>query len=167
MTTCFVYSKIETEFQFIFYAEFLFAMGGPFILAGIYRTKQRELILDFLRENSNLHFTADDIANHFANKGIRIGRATVYRYLGLLVESNMVRKYPLGNGASACYQFINDTSQCSNHYHLKCNGCSKLIHMECSDLDKLFHHLEDKHGFRADATQTIVYGNCAECAKNN
>ena len=136
-------------------------------MAGIYRTKQRELILSFLRENSHLHLTADDISNHFSNRNILIGRATIYRYLNLLVEKNIVRKYHLGDGASACYQFVDNSSRCNRHYHLECNGCGKLIHMECDDLDSLFCHLEDKHGFRADPVQTVVYGDCAECANKH
>ena len=136
-------------------------------MSGVYKTKQRELILCFLKENSDLHITADDISNHFSNQGIRIGKATIYRYLNILVENNTIRKYPLGDGTSACYQFIDNSSHCSEHYHMKCNGCGKLIHMECDDLDQLFGHLEDKHGFRADPVQTIVYGDCAECAKKH
>ncbi|NLM60574.1 MAG: transcriptional repressor [Clostridiales bacterium] len=132
-------------------------------MAELYKTKQRELIYNFLKENSSLHITADEISEHLKKQGSRVSMATIYRYLDRLVASKVVRKYHLGNGESACYQYIEDTSDCSGHFHLKCTGCGELIHMECSDLEKFFCHLRDEHNFRADLTQTVVYGECEKC----
>ncbi|MGI6578419.1 MAG: Fur family transcriptional regulator [Eubacteriales bacterium] len=132
-------------------------------MAGLYRTKQRELIYSFLKKNSDLHITAEEISDHLKRQGSRVGKATIYRYLDRLVADNVVRKYHLGSGTSACYQYIEDKSRCAEHFHLKCIGCGELIHMECNDLERFFCHLRDKHDFKADPTQTVVYGECAKC----
>jgi Fur family ferric uptake transcriptional regulator len=132
-------------------------------MAESYRTKQRELIYNFLKENGDLHITADEIAEHLKKQGSRVSLATIYRYLDRLVARNIVRKYHLGNGTSACYQYIEDTPDCTGHFHLKCMGCGELIHMECSDLEHFFSHLRDRHNFKADLSQTVVYGECAKC----
>lgn len=131
-----------------------------------YKTRQRELILNYLIENRDAHITADNVADHLKSRGTPIGKATIYRYLDKLVEQNAVRKYPLGNGASACYQYVEETSGCMAHYHLMCVSCGKLIHMECKNLNDFFCHLQAEHSFKADPARTIVYGECSECGKH-
>lgn len=44
-----------------------------------YNTRQRELILEYIKENADSHLTADDIAD--ALKAEQVGKTTVYRYL--------------------------------------------------------------------------------------
>ena len=44
-----------------------------------YNTRQRELILDYIKKNAKKHLTADDIAD--ALKAEQVGKTTVYRYL--------------------------------------------------------------------------------------
>jgi len=131
----------------------------------IYKTKQRELILNYLIKNRDEHITADDVSDHLRQQGTSVGKATIYRYLDKLVAANVVRKFALGKGSSACYQYIGEAQGCMAHYHLMCTGCGKLIHMECSDLDRIFCHLSEKHSFKADPAKTIVYGECQECSR--
>lgn len=132
---------------------------------GKYRTRQRELILNYLIENKDIHVTAEEVSDHLKRRGTSVGRSTIYRYLDRLVSQNIVRKFYLGSGTSACFQYVDDKSACLEHYHLMCTGCGKLIHMECTDLDEIFCHLARKHSFRADPVKTVVYGECAECTR--
>ena len=48
-----------------------------------YNTRQRELILDYIKKNAKKHLTADDIAD--ALKSENVGKTTVYRYLEKLL----------------------------------------------------------------------------------
>lgn len=61
-----------------------------------YNTRQRELILDYIKKNAKKHLTADDIAD--ALKAEQVGKTTVYRYLEKLCEQNIVRKFILSEG---------------------------------------------------------------------
>ena len=128
-----------------------------------YRTRQRELILQFLMENRQRHLSAEEIGDYLRAQGSPVSRATIYRYLDRLTEQGKVRRYFLEEGTGACYQF-SDGEGCREHFHLKCLGCGKLFHVECDYLDQVQAHIYAHHQFTIDNTKTVLYGLCACCA---
>lgn len=128
-----------------------------------YRTRQRELILEYLIQNSNRHICADDIVAHLKQRGTAVGKSTVYRYLDKLVEQNAVRKYVWEEGKSACYQYAPPNNACTHHFHLKCTACGQLLHMECSWLNEVAEHVSQEHQFKIDQSKTVLYGLCSQC----
>lgn len=126
-----------------------------------YRTKQRQAILNFLRDSGNQHLSAEDIVVHLKAAGNPVGKATVYRYLDKLIDQGLVRKYLMAEGGAACFQYLEEcTPSC---HHLKCTDCGKLIHLECSYLNDLKGHLEKRHHFLMDDAMTLLYGRCEQC----
>ena len=109
-----------------------------------YNTRQRELILDYIKKNAKKHLTADDIAD--ALKAEQVGKTTVYRYLEKLCEQNIVRKFILSEGKSACFQY-NDEQQCHDHFHMKCLKCGRLFHLECDHLKDIAAHISKNARF--------------------
>ena len=128
-----------------------------------YRTRQRELILQFLMENRQRHLSAEEIGDYLRAQGSPVSRATIYRYLDRLTEQGKVRRYFLEEGTGACYQF-SDGEGCREHFHLKCLGCGKLFHVECDYLAQVQAHVYAHHQFTIDNTKTVLYGLCAACA---
>lgn len=128
-----------------------------------YKTKQRAKIIDFLKENKEVHLTADDIINHFKNEEKPISKATVYRALESLLNENIIRKYVLQDKSSACYQFVESPNECQNHYHMKCLKCGNLVHLECEEINELQNHILKYHNFKIDLCSTVLYGNCENC----
>ena len=127
-----------------------------------YETKQSKLVCEYLKNNAEKHFSAEDVYFALLGEGGKIGRTTVYRQLDRLVIEGKVRKFSSGDNEPCCYQFA-DCDHCHNHYHLKCSGCGKLIHTECDFLDNLSAHIFNDHKFKIDNSQTIFYGICDEC----
>ncbi len=125
-----------------------------------YKTKQRELILEYLRKNSDSHLTAQGVSDGLREYGV--GKSTVYRYLDKLCEEGLVRKYILKEGNSACFQYTGG-AQCSSHFHLKCLNCNALVHLDCDHLKETEEHINEHHGFSVDTSRTVFYGICAEC----
>lgn len=130
-----------------------------------YNTKQGELIFGLLRESGGRHMTAEDISRSLSENGFKVGKATVYRHLEKLISDGKVRKFVLHDGESACYQFVGDSGECCNHYHLKCSRCGKLLHVECDFLDEVAKHIFEHHGFTLSEENTVLYGVCADCAE--
>ncbi len=130
----------------------------------VYKTKQRQAILDLLDKNTDCHLTADEIFEALAKNSVRVSRTTVYRYLDMLVNEGVVRKFDQGNGEKSCFQIVSDKG-CHEHYHLKCTGCGKLIHLECELVKELEKHISEEHGFKIDQTRTVFYGLCENCKK--
>ena len=125
-----------------------------------YKTRQGELILEYLKTSEKPHLTAGDIAAHLRESGA-VGVATVYRQLDKMVEAGLVRKYSLDGGA--CYQYVGEGGGCREHFHLKCLGCGALIHVDCEFLGGLAPHILEHHGFQVDNRRTVMYGLCKEC----
>ena len=127
----------------------------------IYRTKQKEAILSYLRELAGRHATAAEVAAGLAAAGQPVGLSTVYRQLEQLVNEGKAKKFRTGDG-SACFQYV-EGADCGSHFHLKCERCGKLIHLQCRTMDRLSEHILAEHGFLSDPGRTVVYGVCAEC----
>lgn len=127
-----------------------------------YRTRQRRLIGDCLRENGDRHFSAREVSALLEQRGERVGLSTVYRCLEHMVTEGELHRYSSGDGGSSCYQYAGDG--CRRHYHLRCEGCGALIHLECGELDDIFSHLLSEHGFAMDGFRTVFYGRCESCA---
>lgn len=131
-----------------------------------YKTKQRSLILDILIENKSDHITAETLLEILKGRGETVGKSTIYRYLDKLVAEGKVRKFVIGEGNSACYQYTS-SDECSKHYHLKCTACGKLIHTECGFLNDVYAHVETEHNFKVDTSKTVFYGLCENCLKKD
>lgn len=133
--------------------------------SALYRTKQREQILEYLIQNKDHHLTADEIIFSLNREKSMVGKTTVYRYLDRLVSQGAVRRYYIEGGKSACYQFMDQEGGCSCHYHLKCVDCGQLIHMECEYLGEMDSHIKDEHDFQVDHSKTVFYGKCGDCVR--
>ena len=133
--------------------------------AGSYKTRQRELIWEYLRAHSDQHVGAEDIAEHLRRQGTAVGKSTVYRTLDRLVAQGTLRRFYLEEGMSACYQLIPEEGSCREHFHLKCLSCGRLIHMECSFLQEVQAHIVQEHRFLIDQSKTVFYGLCENCSE--
>ena len=132
---------------------------------GGYRTRQQDELLDYLKQNAGIHHTAAQIRDHFARSGGRIGMATIYRQLERFAEDGTVRKYLLGTGDGACYEYVEKKEACAAHFHCKCEKCGKLIHLDCEELNRIRDHLLEHHGFFWNCGKTVFYGMCDQCRK--
>lgn len=129
-----------------------------------YKTKQKEIILDALKKNSEVHMTVKDIMEYLHSHKVEVGQTTVYRYLDRLVNDGIIHKYPAPDGLSTCYQYAGD-GDCHHHYHFMCVKCGELTHLECEHIDTLSKHVFDEHEFLVDCFKTVFYGVCKNCRK--
>ena len=79
---------------------------------GKYKTKQRELILDYLVDNKDRHVTVDEIIDYTKESGSPVGKTTAYRYIDELEQKGIIRKYTIEKGICACYQYIDKEEKC-------------------------------------------------------
>lgn len=131
-------------------------------MRGEYNTRQKRELLAFLRERSMQHFSVDDVVFEMQDRGEKIGRSTVYRYLELLAEQGSVRKYQSVQGITQ-YQHVEDDSRCDSHFHMMCSRCGNLMHVDCDLMRTMSEHLIKDHGFLLDPRETILVGVCQKC----
>ena len=130
-----------------------------------YKTKQREILLDYLESVPGVHVTAGDVCEYFKSQGAPIGKSTVYRHLESLVDEGLINKYVIDGNSPACFEFIRPESHEHNEvcYHCKCEKCGKVVHLHCEELEEFQVHLFKEHSFRMDPVRTVFYGLCEQC----
>lgn len=128
-----------------------------------YKTKQRETILNMLKNSEGSQLSAEELFIKLRLNGSNIGKSTVYRYLEALVEQGAVRKFLADDGKSSNFQFIGSNKDCSSHCHMKCSACGAFLHIECSLFDMLGEHIIAEHSFEMDFEKTVIYGLCRNC----
>ena len=98
---------------------------------------------------------------------VSVSRATLYRYLDVLVSTGDVKKYILSESDKACYQYVDSSEDCKEHFHLMCIDCGTLQHLECLQINEIINHVVQDHKFKVDPGRVVLYGLCEECQKNH
>ena len=128
-----------------------------------YKTRQKQIVLDYFIKNASVHTTAAQAVADLRTEGYNIAPSTVYRCMERLENEGVLRKYIIDEQSAACWQYIEEPNECRSHFHLKCTGCGALIHADCEFLDALSSHILEHHGFEVDNLKTVLYGLCTEC----
>lgn len=111
-------------------------------------TQQREAIVDaFLRLHE--HVSIDELLNRVRKKNPKVGYATVYRTLRLLVDSGLASARQFDEGQTR-YEPAGE-----HHDHLICVKCGLILEFESGEIEALqekiaadmggFHVLRHKH----------------------
>jgi len=132
-----------------------------------YKTKQRDVLIDYFKTIPGKHVTAGEVVNVLLERGDGIGQATVYRHLESLVNEGILKKYLIDGNSPACFEYVEEAEHLEGGtcFHCKCEKCGKLIHVNCVELMEIQKHLSWHHGFQMDPYRTVFYGLCEDCAK--
>ena len=130
-----------------------------------YNTKQKQLIYDLMKNNSEVQFSCEEISYLLKQKGTPVGKTTVYRYLDKLCADGIVRKF--SDTKSATFQFVDSELCCEEHMHLKCTSCGKFTHLGCEFMSSVEKHIMEHHNFKIDNSKTVILGVCEKCSAGN
>lgn len=119
-------------------------------------TDQRRALVSLVVSNPR-RFTADDLLRDLRHDGIKVGRATVFRTLELLVRLGYVGK--VLDGERWAY------TRCSpgHHHHLTCSDCGQVVELTDCPASALLGELELRTGYRIDHHRLEVTGICPTC----
>lgn len=104
------------------------------------------------------HFTAEGLRQQLPPK---LGRATVYRTLKILVDAGVLCRVLLKDG-DLHYQL----SHSGHHHHLLCVHCGSSQDLMGCDIEEVLVNTSSRHGFELSGHWLEVYGRCRECASN-
>ena len=127
-----------------------------------YKTKQREVLIDFFESHHDQAFSAEEIASQLKNKAISI--SAVYRNLAELEKDGKLRKVAKRGTRKVFYQFV-DCDECKGHLHLTCTKCGKTEHLDDVDSHQIVKAVLQNSNFNLDSGSTILYGICGRCRK--
>jgi Fur family ferric uptake transcriptional regulator len=123
-------------------------------------TRQRDLVAQvvFLSED---HLSVEAIRRQLKQQGERVGMATIYRTLDLLLESGLVRAHEFGQG----FKRYEPVAAQADHEHLICERCGRVIEFTNERLERMLPVLADEHGFQHRRHRVEIYGVCRVCSQ--
>jgi Fur family transcriptional regulator, ferric uptake regulator len=125
---------------------------------GLRSTGQRRVIIDTFFESSE-HLTLDQLLKRVKASDPRVGYATVYRTMKMLVEGGIVHEHKFGDGFT---RFELADSE-AHHDHLICVECGKIEEFEEPLIEELQARIATRHGFQVTDHKHEIYGVCASC----
>jgi Fur family ferric uptake transcriptional regulator len=126
---------------------------------GLPITQQREIIAEVVF-NSNEHQSVEDIEAKLRSQDDRIGKATIYRTLEMLVKSGLVAEHDFGEGFKR-YEHL--FGQAPVREHLVCTECGKVKAIDTPELQRLHQEVAEKQGFMPARYRLTIYGICKDC----
>ncbi len=126
-------------------------------------TRQKAVILDYIKACGDSHIRAEDIIAGLEAMGEPVGKATVYRFLKVLESEGQIRRYTISDKVPACYQYVGDQPGCREHCHLMCIRCQKLIHVDNPCIKQFVRETLETEDFLIDESKTVFYGLCRDC----
>lgn len=121
-------------------------------------TAQREAIVEqFLRTRD--HISIDELLTKVRKRQPRVGYATVYRTLKLLVDSGLAVERQFGDG-QARYEVVGD-----HHDHLICIKCGLILEFEDAEIERLQDRIAARlGGFTVLRHRHELYGLCPKAS---
>ena len=126
---------------------------------GLPVTRQRQAVAEVVF-TSDAHLAVDDIERRLQDHGQRIGKATIYRTLDLLVRSRLVEEHDFDEGFK---RYEHRLSRHPVHEHLICLECGTVLEFESSELYGVENRVRREHGFVPTRHRLEIYGLCREC----
>lgn len=130
---------------------------------GLKVTGQRLLVLETMAAHPGEHLTAEEIFDLARVKTPKIGLATIYRALQVLVDLHVIEKLSFDDGF-ARYELCRNLGDGKHrHHHAICLGCRAVFSLEEDLLDALEQDLMERLGFAVTDHEVKLYGYCRAC----
>jgi Fur family ferric uptake transcriptional regulator len=121
-------------------------------------TSQREQVAQVVLASGG-HLSVEDIEQQLRGRGLRIGKATVYRTLDLLASSGMISERDFGEG----FRRYEPLPGHPHHEHLICVRCGKVVEFRNERLERLKALIAEEYGFQHHHHRLDIYGLCRDC----
>lgn len=102
----------------------------------------------------------DEIEQQLRRAGERIGKATVYRTLDLLVKSGLVEEHDFGEGFK---RYEHRLSREPVHEHLICQECGTVTEFKSTLVQSIEERTREEYGFLPSKHRLEIYGLCRRC----
>ncbi len=126
----------------------------------VYNTKQRKILLNFLKSHSDELFSANQILEFYGDE--KISLSAIYRNLAEIETLGEIKRVNKNSSREAFYQYIN-ADICKGKIHLFCTKCEKSTHLDIKRAESFSEDIFAEQNFQVDKQNTIIYGICKDC----
>jgi Fur family ferric uptake transcriptional regulator len=127
---------------------------------GLRSTSQRRSVSEvFFRTGG--HLSIDDMLALVRKQDPKVGYATVYRTMKLLVECGLANERQFGDAVTR----FEVAHHGAHHDHLICLECKRIVEFEDPEVERLQVALAKRHGFKLVSHKHELYGLCERCQR--
>jgi Fur family transcriptional regulator, ferric uptake regulator len=106
---------------------------------------------------------AEALVGTLRSEGTRVGVASVYRALGLLVTLGVLQRVPVAGG-SARYELAGPGGD--HHHHLVCDDCGATSAFEDDGLERAIGRISRRTAYSVQAHDVTLHGTCPDCQRS-
>ncbi len=126
---------------------------------GIKDTVARRIILDATLDLHE-HFEAEQVLYLLSERGLKVGKATVYRTLPLLVDCGILKQVRF-DVKQAHYEHAYGEDA---HDHMVCRRCGRIIEFAANEIRALSDTIAKRHRFHRISHRFQISGLCWDCS---
>lgn len=127
---------------------------------GLKYTEERQAILRAVMKNDE-HFEAEQLLLDMRQAGHRVGKATIYRSLKILVACGIVKEVHFSN-KQVHYEH---TYGQDPHDHMVCRRCGRIVEFDAAEVTRLRTLIAAQHQFHALSHRFAIMGLCEACVR--
>ncbi|MCL4478731.1 MAG: transcriptional repressor [Deltaproteobacteria bacterium] len=128
---------------------------------GFRNSSSRNVVITAFAE-SNKHLNIEELHKIVKRIKPKIGFATVYRTLKLLVENGFAREVDFKDGFTR-YELQKKSPD--QHYHMICIKCKNVIEFDDKGIEQIKQTVCIKTGFKPLYYRLEIFGVCKKCSK--
>ncbi|MEP6590344.1 MAG: Fur family transcriptional regulator [Gemmatimonadota bacterium] len=121
-------------------------------------TRQRDAVAKALFEGDG-HLSVEELQRRLREQHLRVGTATIYRSLDVLLQSGLVRAHDFGEG----FKRYEATTGGTQHGHLICGRCGGVTEFSTERFERILPIVADEHSFQYQRHRVEVHGLCHGC----
>lgn len=125
--------------------------------AGVRMTEPRRDVAALIADQPG-HFAAADLVASARERGLRIGRATVFRTLDLFAGLGLVTRLDLPTGDHAYV-----ACEPVHHHHVVCTVCGRAEDIADTGLRRVVADVARRTGYRIEEHRLELFGTCPSC----
>ena len=129
--------------------------------AGLRTTRPRRLIAERLADVAvrGADFATDDLWQTLLQQVPRLGRATVFRAVDVLVDQGVLDRVSFADGTHR-YRVCGPGS---HHHHVTCSLCHRVVEIDACLAPELLAAIERSTNFALEGHSVELYGRCPTC----
>ena len=137
------------------------AILDAFATVGLRNTRPRRLIAHRLAELAARgdDFATDDLWQELLRMNPRLGRATVFRAVDVLVEQGILDRVTFADGT----HHYRVCTPGGHHHHVVCSVCRRVVEIDACLTPELLAAIERSTDFILEGHSVELFGRCADC----
>jgi Fur family ferric uptake transcriptional regulator len=121
-------------------------------------TPQRVAVAEVLLLRDR-HFSAEEVAQELARQDVKVGTATIYRTLEVLVRSGLVVERDFGEG----FRRFESARDMPHHEHVLCTVCGRVVEFQDERLERMTTLIAESKGYLRLRHRLVIDGVCESC----